>query len=182
MCVCVSVCGGGGCVCSVVSNPCNPMDCNQLVSSVHEIAQARILEWVAISFSKGSSQPRYQSCPSCIGRRILHHWVSRKLYTLAFSSVQSPSPVQLCNPMDCSMSGLPVNHQLPELAQTHVHQVGDAIQTSHPLSFGYVLISKLSYKNHVCVCICLHFSGSCLLLNFKKIFTYLYKTDLFPIV
>ena len=36
--------------------------------------------------------------------------------------------------MDCSTSGFPVHHQLPELAQTHVHQVGDAIQLSHPLS------------------------------------------------
>ena len=36
--------------------------------------------------------------------------------------------------MDCSMPGLPVHHQLPELAQTHVHWVGDAIQPSHPLS------------------------------------------------
>ena len=40
----------------------------------------------------------------------------------------------LCNPMDCSMPGLPVHHQLPELTQTHVHLVGDAIQPSHPLS------------------------------------------------
>ena len=38
----------------------------------------------------------------------------------------------LCNPMDCSTPGLP--HYLPELAQTHVHWVGDAIQPSHPLS------------------------------------------------
>ena len=37
------------------------------------------------------------------------------------------------DPMDCSMPGFPVHHQLPELAQTHVHQVGDAIQPSHPL-------------------------------------------------
>ena len=36
--------------------------------------------------------------------------------------------------MDCSMPGLPVHHQLPEFAQTHVHWVGDAIQPSHPLS------------------------------------------------
>ena len=40
----------------------------------------------------------------------------------------------LCNPMDCSMSVFPVRHYLPELAQTHVHWVGDAIQPSHPLS------------------------------------------------
>ena len=40
----------------------------------------------------------------------------------------------LCNPMDCGMPGFPVHHQLLELAQTHVHRVGDAIQPSHPLS------------------------------------------------
>jgi len=40
----------------------------------------------------------------------------------------------LCDPMNRSTSGLPVHHQLPELIQTHVHRVGDAIQPSHPLS------------------------------------------------
>ena len=40
----------------------------------------------------------------------------------------------LCDPMNCSMPGLPVHHQLPEFTQTHVHWVGDAIQPSHPLS------------------------------------------------
>ena len=40
----------------------------------------------------------------------------------------------LWDPMDCSMSGFPVFHHLPELAQTHVHPVGDAIRPSHPLS------------------------------------------------
>ena len=50
-----------------------------------------------------------------------------------FSSVAQSCPT-LCDPMDCSMPGLPVHCQLPELAQTHVHQVGDAIQPSHPLS------------------------------------------------
>ena len=40
----------------------------------------------------------------------------------------------LCDPMNCSTSGFPVHHQLPEPAQTHVHGMGNAIQTSHPLS------------------------------------------------
>ena len=40
----------------------------------------------------------------------------------------------LCDPMDCVMPGFPVHHQLLELAQTHVYWVGDAIQSSHPLS------------------------------------------------
>ena len=39
----------------------------------------------------------------------------------------------LCDPMDCTTPGFPVHHQLPELTQTHVHRVGDAIQPSHPL-------------------------------------------------
>ena len=50
------------------------------------------------------------------------------------SSVQSLSRVPPFDPMDCSTPGFPVHHQLPELAQTHVHRVGDAIQPSHPLS------------------------------------------------
>ena len=54
----------------------------------------------------------------------------RKL--LRFRSVTQLCPT-LCDPMDCSTPGLPIHHQLPELAQTHVHWVGDAIQSSHPL-------------------------------------------------
>ena len=49
-----------------------------------------------------------------------------------FSSVVQLCPTP-CDPMNCSTPGLPVHHQLPESTQTHVHQVGDAIQPSHPL-------------------------------------------------
>ena len=52
-----------------------------------------------------------------------------------FSSVQVNSVIQSClTPMDCNMPGLPIHHQLPQLVQTHVHRVIDAIQPSHPLS------------------------------------------------
>ena len=50
----------------------------------------------------------------------------------AVSSVAQSCPT-LCDPMDCSTPGLPVHHQLPELTQTHIHRVSDAIQPSHPL-------------------------------------------------
>ena len=50
-----------------------------------------------------------------------------------FSSVARSCPT-LCDPMDCSTPGLPAHHQLPELTQTHVHWVGDAIQPPYPLS------------------------------------------------
>ena len=55
---------------------CDPMDCGPPGSSVHGLFQARILAWVAISYSRGSSRPRGRtssSCVSCIGRRILYH-------------------------------------------------------------------------------------------------------------
>ena len=52
---------------------------------------------------------------------------------LLFSSVAQSCPT-LCDPMNHSMPGLPVHHQLPEFTQTLVHRVGDAIQRSHPLS------------------------------------------------
>ena len=53
-------------------------------------------------------------------------------FSVQFSPVTQSCPT-LCDPMDCSMPGLPVNHQLPEFTETHVHWVGDAIQPSHPL-------------------------------------------------
>ena len=179
---------------------CEPMDCSPPGSSVHGIFQPRILEWVAISYSTGSSWLRYQthvSCISCISRQILHHWATwealevwepwklkqfarvahpsgklglgsgllayfpffflllswrrRSDYsllqrgdprtlgllmvwsTVEFSSVAQSCPT-LCDPMNRSTPGLPVHHQLLEFTQSHVHQVGDAIQPSHPLS------------------------------------------------
>ena len=57
----------------------DPMDCSLPGSSVHGIFQARILEWVAISSSRGSSRPRdwtHISCVFCIGRWVLYHWVT----------------------------------------------------------------------------------------------------------
>ena len=82
-----------------------PTLCDPMDYIVHGILQARILEWGAIAFSDMRHQIRSvaQSCPT------------------------------LCDPMNCSTPGLPVHHQLPEFTQTHVHQVGDAIQPSHPL-------------------------------------------------
>ena len=82
------------------------MDCSPPGSFVYGILQARILEWLAIPFS------RY--------------------FKSQFSSVAQLCPT-LCDPMDCSLPGLPVHHQLPESTQTLVHRVGDAIQPSHPL-------------------------------------------------
>ena len=57
---------------------CDTMNCSLPSSSVHGISQARIMSWVAISFSRGSSWPRNRTWVSCIGRQILYIWASRE--------------------------------------------------------------------------------------------------------
>ena len=59
---------------------CNPMDCSQPASSVHEILQARILKWVAIPFSRGSSQPKDPAWVSCIVGRFFTVWATREAH------------------------------------------------------------------------------------------------------
>ena len=80
-------------------------------------------------FSTQGSNPGLLHC-----RQILYHLSHQgnPASSVQFSSVAQLCPT-LCNPMDCIMPGFLVHHQLPELTQTHVHQVGDAVQPSHPL-------------------------------------------------
>ena len=125
------------------------MDCSPPGFSVHGVLQARIPEWVAIPFCRESSQPRGQTCISCIAGRF-YHWATIivilcyfQVYNTViqsfcrFSSVQFSSVAQSCltlwDPMNRSTPGLPVHHHLPEFTQTHVHWVSNAIQPSHPL-------------------------------------------------
>ena len=126
---------------SVVFNSVIPWTvCSLWDSSVHGIFQAKILQgifptqgsnlhllhWRADSFT--TVPP---GMPQQTGNVI-------QIWTWAEHSVQFSSVTQSCptlrDPMNRSTPGLPVHHQLPEPTQTHVHWVGDAIQTSHPLS------------------------------------------------
>ena len=65
-------------------------------------------------------------------------YIIHKFTTIIFIYNQFSSVAQLCltlcDPMDSSMLGFPVHHQLPELGQTHIYQVSDVIQPSHSLS------------------------------------------------
>ena len=70
-------------------------------------------------------------------QRVRYNWAhTHKLINCnnlsQFSSVAQSCPIH-CDPMNCSMPGLPVPHQLPESTQTHVHCISDGIQPSHPL-------------------------------------------------
>ena len=66
-------------------------------------------------------------------QKDLLFYIFTKYFIIQFSSV-AQSCSNLCDPMNCSIPGLPVHHHLPEFTQTHVHQGGDAIQPSHHLS------------------------------------------------
>ena len=75
----INVIIGCVCVCSVTKLYLilyNPLDCSSWHISVHGILQARILEWVAIFSSRGSSWPRHWTCVSYIGRQILYYWTT----------------------------------------------------------------------------------------------------------
>ena len=96
---------------------CNPMDCSLSGSPVHGILQARRVEWVAKSYSRGYSLPRDQTCNSFvshIGRQVLYYYCH--LDSVQFSSV-AQLYLTLCHPMDCSTPSFPVYHKLLELAQ-----------------------------------------------------------------
>ena len=69
-------------ICCIVTRNhfCDSMEHNLPGSSVHEVSQSRILTWIAISLSKGSSQPKDQTQVNYIGRRILYYWATREEY------------------------------------------------------------------------------------------------------
>ena len=115
--------------CSVVSDSLRPVDCSLPGFSVRGILQARIPEWVAISFSRGSSQPRDRTQDSHTGGRRFNLWATREakcsFSTLSdaplvtqkvknlpakqeWSEVAQSCPT-LCDPMDCSLPGSSVH-------------------------------------------------------------------------
>ena len=121
------------CLClsrSVGPTQCNPMDYSLPGSSVHEILQARILEWVAIPFVRRSQTPNISLPP-------LFPFNHQFNCSVMFDSLR---------PHGMQYAGFPVDHRLPELAQTDIHQVGDAIQPSHPLNHISILKSKQASK------------------------------------
>ena len=87
--------------------------------------------------TKNSMGARYHLLNSAMGkqRASLAAQMVKNLPAIQESvSSVAQSCLTLCHPIDCSMPDFPVHHQLPELAQTHVHRVGEAIHPSHPLS------------------------------------------------
>ena len=84
-------------------------------------------------FLGGASLSLFLIKENLINKFLHSTWSSHFINIQTFSSAIQSCPT-LCDPMDCSTPGLPDHHQLPEFTQTHIHQVGDAIQPSHPLT------------------------------------------------
>ena len=88
---------------------CDPMDCTLPGSSVPRVLQARILEWVAMPSSRGSSRPRDQthvSYVSCIGRQVLYHWSHLGSLGTLMKVKVIQSCLTLCDPMDYTVHGI----------------------------------------------------------------------------
>ena len=121
--------------------------------STHNVGDLGLIPGLGRSPGEGNSYPlQYSGLENSMG--CIVHGVAKRQTRLSsfhslsttslpfshtkYSSVQFSSVAQscliLCDPMNCSTPGLPVHHQFPEFTQTHVHQVSDAIQPSHPLS------------------------------------------------
>ena len=120
---------------------CNPMDCSPTGSSAHGIFQARLLESVAIPFSRRSSQPRDQnhvSCGSCTGRQILYHWATweaQEIFKDYKETFKGRWGKQLGSP-SLACHSLLTTHTLTTIhAQTH------RTPTDHTTSTGHTAIS-----------------------------------------
>ena len=76
---------------------CNPIDCSLSGSSVHGILQTRVLEWIAMPSSRGSSQPRDQTCISCTTRGcfFFYHWATWKAQSLLHFGLKKQKQIQI---------------------------------------------------------------------------------------
>ena len=106
---------------------CDPMDCSIPGSSVHGIFQARVLEWVAISFSRGSSRPRDRTRVSCIAGRQTLYQLSHQ-GSLIFFSLGS-TKFFLCVSSTC----MPLTLQTPQAARPY--KTMTSIRSSNPRDF-----------------------------------------------
>ena len=90
----------GYCLVSRVQLFCGTIDCTLPGSSVHGILQLRVLQWVAIPFSRWSSQPRDQTWVSCIGRQIVYHWTIWEDHNRILLSHKKEPNHAICSNMD----------------------------------------------------------------------------------
>ena len=128
------------CVCLVTQSCltlCDPVKYSPPGSSVHRIFQARILEWVAISFSKGSSWPRDWTWISCVACRLFTIWVTKEVCTFYLFYIWKFVPLSLSHLFFFSL-------HCPLLWQPPVCSLYQSL-----LLFGYVCSSVLFFRFHI---------------------------------
>ena len=107
------------------------LDISNFLKVISRLSHSHVyLYFFALFVEEGLISPGSLRSVGCIFPFPLYFLL---LFFPQFSSVTQSCPT-LCDPMNRSTPGLPVHHQLPEFTQMHAHQVGDAIQPSHPLS------------------------------------------------
>ena len=119
------------------------MDCSSPGSSVHRFSQARILKWVAIFFSRGSSWPVDPTHASWIGRRVLYHWIIREASVCVVAAAATAAKLlqscpTLCDPID----GGPPGSLIPGILQARTLE-WVAISFSNPCNWK-VKVKSLS--------------------------------------
>ena len=123
--------------CSSCLTLCDPMDCSLPGSSVNEISQARILEWIAIFFSRGSSRLRGWTHVSCIGGQILYHWAPR----------EAKWRLTICKPKIFSQRGMILHRQ----TLTKVHTESFTQPSTFLPHLHFISTAKDSFSVWVCV-------------------------------
>ena len=98
---------------------CNPMDHSPPGSSVHWILQARILEWVAYPFSRGTSRPRNQPGVSCITDEFFTSWVTQEAWHKVVSKEQHRRPWQ--GELDWITCHVVLEKQVKQIGPIHAH-------------------------------------------------------------
>ena len=139
---------------------CDPVDYSPPCSSVHGIFQTRVLKWVVISHSRGSSRPRDRtciSCVSCIGRQILYHFATWEAQTFV-GGVQSLSHVRLfVTPWTAAPQAslsTPNSHNLLRLMSIGSVMPSNHLVLSHPLFLlPSIFPSIMVFSNESALCI-----------------------------
>ena len=134
LCVCVCVCVCTRSVAQLCPTLFDPIDCSPLGSSVHGDSPGKNTGMGCHVFLQGIFPTQGFWYYYFFFQRLKNWGEICITYSLVQFSLVAQSYQTLCNPMNRSTTGLPVHHQLPESTQSHIHQVGDAIQPSHPLS------------------------------------------------
>ena len=131
--------------------------CNHMNYTVHGILQARILEWVAIPFSKGSSQPRVQTQVSCISGRFFTVWTTREPIGLSGTCSQQHPSWNNCLKRLCRLCCFLFVHIFPldsKYHETEVHVSSYSLLHLQPLGtvpdLWYILKTiKLLVPSHI---------------------------------